>query len=148
MTKMASPLKDEVARMLRKEVRLTIEPLKAQLSTHQQIINELRRGRGTRTTAPPIARTRVKRFPLVVPLTDGDVQRRFSPSNLRALRGRLELSAAELGLLVGVSGPTIYNWETDKARPDAAKLGLIAGVRSLSKQQAQELIEKHRKPTK
>jgi transcriptional regulator with XRE-family HTH domain len=57
-----------------------------------------------------------------------------------ALRKRLGLSAAEAGLLLGVSALTVYNWEKG-TKPRAAHLPAIAGLRALSKARARKKIE-------
>ncbi len=69
----------------------------------------------------------------------GSVQR-FSVARMVALRKRLALSAAEAGLLLGVSALTVYNWEKG-TKPRAAHLPAIAGLRALSKAQARRKIE-------
>ncbi|WP_374008459.1 helix-turn-helix domain-containing protein [Delftia lacustris] len=56
-------------------------------------------------------------------------QRRFSAARLAAHRGKLGISAASYGRLVGVSGQTIYHWEQGKARPRTAQLEQFAAVR-------------------
>lgn len=49
---------------------------------------------------------------------------------------RLGLSAADLGVLLGVSGQTIYNWEGGKSQPRAEQKVAIAGIRALGKRDA------------
>ena len=46
-----------------------------------------------------------------------EARERFSPAKVRQERRRLELSAADYGELVGVTGLTIYNWEKGRSRP-------------------------------
>jgi DNA-binding transcriptional regulator YiaG len=38
-----------------------------------------------------------------------------------------------MGLLLGVSAQTIYNWEAEKSRPRQAQVAAIAAVRKLGK---------------
>ena len=56
------------------------------------------------------------------------------------MRKKLDLSAAEMGQLLGVSGQSIYKWEQGKARPRASQLQQIAQVRTLGKRQARERL--------
>lgn len=73
---------------------------------------------------------------------DEETQRRFSPTRLASHRSKLGISAAAYGQLVGVSGQTIFHWEQGKARPRAAQLKALAGVRGISKKEAEKrLIE-------
>ena len=68
------------------------------------------------------------------------VRNRFSAKRLAAQRQRLGLSADAVGLLVGTSGQSIYNWEAGKARPRASHLAAIAALRTLSKTQAADIL--------
>lgn len=56
-------------------------------------------------------------------------------------RDRLGLSAKDYGLLVGVSGLTIYNWEQGKSRPRQAQLASLAAVRGIGKREANAKLE-------
>jgi transcriptional regulator with XRE-family HTH domain len=51
-------------------------------------------------------------------------------------RRRLGLSAAKLGLLVGASGQSIYQWETGKAQPRSKSLAAIVELRGIGKEEA------------
>ena len=60
----------------------------------------------------------------------------FSAEAVLAERERLELSAADYGELMGVSGLTIYNWEKGKARPRAKLMDKWVAVRGIGKREA------------
>ena len=66
---------------------------------------------------------------------------RFSSRSVKAQRDRLGFSAKDYGLLVGVSGLTIYNWEQDKSRPRQAQLAALAAVRGIGKREALARLE-------
>lgn len=66
---------------------------------------------------------------------------RFSPAWVSAHRERLQLSAEDYGLLVGVSALTIYNWEKARTRPRPKQLEALAAVRGLGKREAWERLE-------
>jgi len=86
---------------------------------------ELRRRSKASAKAAPVAASEVSAKAL-----------RFSPKGLASQRRRPGLSADACGLLVGASGQSIYNWERGKARPRAAHLPAIAGLRTLGKKEA------------
>lgn len=60
---------------------------------------------------------------------------RFSAKGLAAQRSRLGLSAAQMGLLLGVSGQSIYKWEAGKARPRASQLPAIVQLKKIGKRE-------------
>jgi len=66
---------------------------------------------------------------------------RFSAKRLAAQRAKLDLSAAEMGSLIGVSAQTIYNWEAEKSRPRQAQLVAIAATRGMGKRQIKARLE-------
>ena len=72
---------------------------------------------------------------------EGSERLRFSAAGFKSLRRKLGLSAGEMGQLAGVSGQSIYNWETGKARPRAAQLKTIQHLRTLGKRDAHRLLE-------
>ena len=66
---------------------------------------------------------------------------RFSAKGLATQRRRLALSAHDCGLLLGASGQSVYNWEDGKSRPGRSFLIAIAALKSLTKKQAEEVLE-------
>ena len=66
---------------------------------------------------------------------------RFSARSVKAQRARLKLSAKDYGKLVGVSGLTIYSWESGKTRPRQKQLAGLVAVRGLGKREALKKLE-------
>lgn len=54
---------------------------------------------------------------------------------MAANRERLELSAADFGLLVGATGQSIYAWGSGKARRRPGALAAIAALRGIGKRE-------------
>lgn len=136
MPNIASVLKEEIARVARKEVRSDTQPLKKSSATHrsdiaalkrriaalEQMVKRLGKNAGAKT-AQPDANLPAGSF-------------RFSAGGLLAQRKRLGLSAAEAGKLLGVSDQSVYKWENGKTRPRASQFASIAALRGMSKKQA------------
>lgn len=140
MANLASLLKDEISRLSRKEVKAETDTLKKSSSRYRSDIAELkRRVDAIERQLAKIERLLTRQSPVAaVPETSKAV--RFSPKGLRTQRERLELSAAEFGKLLDVSGQTIYNWEAGNPRPSPDKIKLIAALRKLSKRDVQEIL--------
>lgn len=142
MPNIASVLKDEIARVARKEVSAEVKTLRKLSAQHRSSIATLRRQiaeleKRVRTLAK--AAGRASPMPKASAPSEGGVARRFSASRLAAHRTKLGLSAAGYGALVGVSGATIYNWEQGKGRPGKDKLEALAAVRQMRKADVQQL---------
>jgi DNA-binding transcriptional regulator YiaG len=143
MPNIASILKAEISRVARKEVRAEIDILKKASAHHRASIAALRR---QVSALEKELRRAAKGSTRRAPVDDSDgadesgPKRRFSAARLASHRGKLGLSAASYGKLVGVSGQTIYHWEQGKARPRAAQLQRLAAARDLSKQEVAERL--------
>ena len=136
MPNIASMLKQEIARVARKELRRETATLKRAVANFRSDIAALKRraleierllrasARSTPSAAPPAANDEST--------PDGF---RFSAKGLAGHRKRLGLSAGDLGLLLGVSSQTIYNWESGKARPNRKFLRTLVALRSVGKKQ-------------
>lgn len=143
MPNVASILKDEIARVARKELRAEIEPLKRASAQHRGSIAALKREIATlqkqlKKASWATAKSRDEGE------GEGDAEgprRRFSAARLAAHRQKLGLSAAEYGKLAGVSGQSIYKWEQGGTRPRATQLESLAKVRALGKREARARLE-------
>jgi DNA-binding transcriptional regulator YiaG len=60
---------------------------------------------------------------------------KFQADGLRSHRQRLGLSAKDYGRLIGVSGLTVYHWETGKTKPRRRQLPAIEAARAISKRE-------------
>ena len=142
MTNLATLLKAEISRVARKELRSHLTALKKAVATHRTEIAALkRRAQAAETQVRRLTRASTK--PTAAAADEEAIpsrQMRFSGSALKALRQRLNLSARECGILIGVSGLSIYHWEAGKARPRAKHMPAIAALRSMSKKQAAEKL--------
>jgi DNA-binding transcriptional regulator YiaG len=142
MPNVASVLKEEIARVARKEIRRETSSLKKSSSTYRSEIAALKRrvlelerqlrraGRGGQPSRPAAANEDS--------ISSGT---RFSARSMASQRRRLGLSAAECGLLIGASAQSIYNWEEGKARPRPQHLPAIYALRNLGRRQANEILE-------
>jgi DNA-binding transcriptional regulator YiaG len=142
MPDIAATLKSEISRIARKEVRRETSDLKKNSSQYRSHIASLRK----RIEALEKELKRAKRgnprsAPADAPEKSGSVQRRFSRARLGATRKKLGLSAADFGALIGVSGQSIYKWESGEARPRAKQLDAIASVRGIGKREAASRLE-------
>ena len=139
MPNIASVLKSEITRIARKEIRAEVESLKKSVSGHRTEIAGLKR----RSQALEQELKRLQKFapkPGPMPNNGTGQKLRFSAKRLAAQRQRLGLSADAVGLLVGASGQSVYNWEAGKARPRLSHLAAISALRGLSKTQAAEVL--------
>jgi DNA-binding transcriptional regulator YiaG len=144
MPNIAAVLKDEIARIARKEVRAQTEEFKKSSAQYRTHIAALRRRvDDLERQLKRVARTGGKAAPAAeADDSEGGPQRRFSPARLAAQRRKLGLSAADFATLIGVSGQSVYKWEHGESRPRARQLEAIAAVRGIGKREALARLEK------
>lgn len=129
-------LKQEIARLVRKELRGESRQLKKASAQYRSDIAALKR----RVASLEKQLSRVEKSGSVknreseLPATA--TRLRFSAQGLGNLRKRLDLSAADFARLIGVSGQSVYKWEAQKAHPRASQVAAIASLRGLSKKEA------------
>jgi DNA-binding XRE family transcriptional regulator len=137
----AVALKAEIGRLARKELRNETQQLKKAVAGFRSEVAALKRRtlelekalRGLRKQG------RSKAEP---PPRDAEGSKlRFTAKGLAGQRKRLSLSAHEVGLLVGTSGQSIYNWESGDTRPRQSHLPAIAALRKMGKKEAAARLE-------
>ncbi len=135
MPNIASALKEEIIRLARKELRSETERLKKASSQYRSDIAALKRRVEALEKQASHLEKKAKSSQQPMEASAGTVPVRFSAKGLASQRQRLGLAATEMGLLLGVSAQTIYNWETGKSRPRQQQLAAIAALRGLGKRQ-------------
>lgn len=137
MPNIATVMKAEIARISRKEIKTETERLQAAVAQGRKDIIALKR---QVAALEKLVKQVTKKVGKALPASEAAVsvepstpKIRFSPARLAAHRQKLGLTANEFGALVGVSGQSIYKWESEKAYPRAKQLGMLAGVMKLSK---------------
>ena len=137
MPNIANLLKNEIARVARKEVRAETRGLKNAIAPYRAQIAELkRRTRELELQIKRLGRVSAKAASAAPAEDAGGRSLRFSAKGLATQRKRLGLSAQAFGALIGASGQSVYKWEEGKTRPRARHLPAIAGLRGIGKKEA------------
>lgn len=130
-------MKEEIARVARKEVRAETERLKKASTQYRTVIAALkRRVAALEQRVGQMSRAVGKKASPVAVEDQVATKHRFSAKRLAVQRQRLGLSAAQVATLLGVSAQSIYKWEDGKTRPRANQLPAIATLRGMSKRDA------------
>ena len=150
MPNITTLLNDEIRRLARKEIKAQsgdgakaaskqkgeVAELKRRVNDLEKRIESLSKGeksRGRPGRKPAAAKP--------APSADGDSSPRFSPKWVKKHRAKLGMSAADYGLLAGVSGLTIYNWEKGSSNPRNKQLMAWSEIRTLGKREAMRKLD-------
>jgi DNA-binding transcriptional regulator YiaG len=140
MPNLANILKQEIARLARKEIRGELENLKKAASLARAENSALKK----RVHALELELKRLTRAAgKAPPAAPEDPQaHRFRADGLRSHRQRLGLSAKDYGLLLGASALSVYKWESGQSQPRAKALAALMAVRGMGKREATARLAK------
>jgi DNA-binding transcriptional regulator YiaG len=141
MPNIATVLKEEILRLARKEVRKQTSALKKASGQYRRDIAEMRRRVSDLQRKVTLLERQMPKD-ISSQVTEADAQRaRFTAKGMCSQRKRLGLSAADYGKLIGVTGQTIYSWESETSRPRKQQVARIAALRGIGKREAQTRLE-------
>ena len=142
MPDIASVLKQEITRLARKEVAVTVQQQSKQIQSLKASIRNLRDqvatlektlSRWSRETHSTSSQSQTE------DASDGAI--RISPKSIKSHRRRLNLSQAQMAKLLGVSAVSVTFWESGRASPREKNRQAIAALRQLGAKEAKELLE-------
>jgi len=138
MPNIATVFKEEVTRVARKEVRRETESLKKGGTTQRAEVTALkRRMQALEQEVRRLTKAVARAAPPAQAPAEQTASVRFSAKGLASHRQRLELSSNDCGLILGVAGQSVLNWESGKSKPRAAQMPAIAAFRAMGKREAQ-----------
>lgn len=142
MPNLQSVLRDEIKRLARKEIRAEMEATRSAVSRYRREIADLKRKNSTLERRLAFLENRESERLKAGPAEEAPPEgSRFSVRSLKAQRTRSGLSQGEYARLLGVSGSTIYNWESGKTKPGKKHLAALVELRGLGKREAKRRIE-------
>jgi DNA-binding transcriptional regulator YiaG len=142
MPNVNSVLKDMICRLARREIKANTSSTKQAVAQYRRDIAKLKRQvRDQQKEISFLKAQERKRLSRSETKEEPEEGVRFSARSVKAQRKRLKLSAADYGILVGVSGLTISNWELGKSRPREAQLAKLVAVRGIGKREALTKLE-------
>lgn len=140
MSDIASLLKSEISRLSKKAIRQQMGSVQAATTAHRRQLAAMKKQIGQLEQEVKKLR-RVASSGAAPKVAEVGGKLRFVAKGLKSLRTRLGLSAEELGALLGVSGQSVYNWESKKTVPRATQVAAIAALRGLGKREVQARLE-------
>ncbi|MFH2140551.1 MAG: helix-turn-helix domain-containing protein [Pseudomonadota bacterium] len=142
MANLTSMLKDEIARISRKEMRGETDKLRKTSSQYRTEIASLKRRASTLEQQVGRLEKLVSKLAGEAPSSEPASKPRFTAKGFKSHRNRLGLSAEAAGSLLGVSAQTVYSWEAGKSSPRASQMERVVALRALGKREAAELLNR------
>jgi DNA-binding XRE family transcriptional regulator len=141
MSTIANALKQEIARVARKELKDEIAALRKLTTAHRSEIASLKREikalhgvvKGVQKGQARPASSSQAALADAAPTKRRGRQAEFSAEQLLAHRTQLGLTQAQMAQLIGASALSVYKWESGKVQPRAAQQAQIAAALQLGK---------------
>lgn len=145
MPTLAALLKEEIGKIVRKEVQAQMRDLNKTVRGLEKQLGSAKAKPAAKPAAKSVAKSAAK--PAAKPAAktseasagDKRKQLRISPNTIKKHRKRLKLSQADLGKLLNVSTNTVLRWEAGTSKPRSQHLPSLGqlrtiGMRELKKQ--------------
>ena len=139
MANLGQILKEEIARISRREIKKATATLQRSSAAYRREIAALKRHVAQLERALKDAGKRTKTLPAASGESE-NAGRRFSAQGFRTLRHRLGLSAAQIAKLLEVSEQSIWLWESKRTSPRSESLAKIVQLRGMGKREVARLL--------
>jgi len=135
-------LKEEIARLAKKEARRLLGPVAGQFIELKKTVSELKRKVASLETKVEKLEKKTDGTPkgIKLPPQEKLEKSRLGSSNISKLRAKLDLSRGEMALLLGVSQNSIFLWEKGDAKPREAAKAKIIALRTLGRRKARKML--------
>lgn len=151
MSNILKELKAEISRLAKKEAKVVVSPVKKASSTYRALIAGLRKQLDA-------LQKEVSSLKRAIPAPDKVLATKTEPEGrfwitgkgVKAMRKKTGLTQEKFGKLVGVSVPTVVNWEKAKGKLNLRKAaaGALQGLRGKGKREVAEMLPKEAKAPK
>jgi DNA-binding XRE family transcriptional regulator len=141
MPNIVAIINEQIRRLARREINAQSKKTKRLIAQHRRDIAALKRRMTSLLKTIKFLEKQEKKRVGILPEPSKIAGSRFRADGLRTHRKKLGLSASDYGKLVGVSGPSIYLWESGKTWPRKAQLAKYYAVRGIRKVEAMKRLE-------
>ena len=127
-----SVLKAEISRLAKKEAKAVASPVKKASATYRGLIAGLRKQvDALQKEISSLKRALPKADKVLEAKTEPEGRFWITGKGVKAMRKKTGLTQEKFGKLVGVSVPTVVNWEKAKGKVDIRKKATMARIQSL-----------------
>lgn len=127
-----SVLKAEIIRLARKEAKAIVSPVQKASANYRGLIAGLRKQMaGLQKEVAVLKRAAPKADKVLSTKTEPEGRFWITGKGVRAMRKRTGMTQEKFGKLVGVSIPTVVNWEKAKGKVEIRRKETMARIQSL-----------------
>ncbi len=134
-------LNEHIRRLARREIKGNTSVVRRATAQYRRDIAALKRQVASLGKTVAFLEAQEKRRVAQQPVLQKTEGVRFCADGLRTHRRKLGLSAEQYGKLAGVSGLSVYHWESGKSRPRKEQVNKLVAIRRLGKREALKRLE-------
>jgi len=136
MPTMEQVLRQQIARLAKRETKKLLSPLKTQLTQLRRKVRQLKQ---QNQALAKLGQRRVALPPVAKPKRSV-----ITPQRIQGLRKRLGLSLAKFAALLGVNMNSVWNWEQGKTKPNTGMTEKIIRARGIKRRAVKALLAERR----
>ena len=151
MSNVMKELKVEISRLSRKEAKQVVAPVKKASANYRGLIAGLRKQvEALQNEVAALRRAAPKAEKVLASKTEPQGRFWITGKGVRAMRKKTGLTQEKFGKLVGVSVPTVVNWEKAKGKLNLRKAtaGALQALRGKGKREVAEMLPEEAKAPK
>ena len=147
-----SVLKAEISRLARKEAKAIVSPVKKASATYRGLIAGLRKQvDALQKEVSSLKRAMPKADKVLEAKTEPEGRFWITGKGIKAMRKKTGLTQEKFGKLVGVSVPTVVNWEKANGKVEIRRketMARLQGLKGKGKREVAEMLPKEAKEPK
>ena len=146
-----SVLKAEISRLAKKEAKQVVSPVKKASASYRGLIASLRKQvTSLQKEVAMLKRAAPKADKVLASKTEPEGRFWITGKGVKAMRKKTGLTQERFGKLVGVSVPTVVNWEKAKGKLNLRKAtaGALQALRGKGKREVAEMLPEEAKAPK
>ena len=139
MSDLKQVLNDEIRRLARKEIKLAVQPLQANIVALRRQISELKKMYNAANKKAEIMQKKALATGVVSEVEE-EPKLRLNAAGIVRIRQKLKLTQSDFAKLLDVSMHTVSAWEKGKCAPRAGAKAKICALRTVGKRQIKALL--------
>ena len=150
MSNVMKELKSEISRLAKKEAKAVVSPVQKASANYRGLIAGLRKQVDALQKEVSSLKRAMPKAEKALTATEPEGRFWITGKGVKAMRKKTGLTQEKFGKLVGVSVPTVVNWEKAKGKLNLRKAtaGALQGLRGKGKREVAEMLPKEAKEPK
>lgn len=141
MGKIESVMREEIARLARREIRGSVEPLRKEVRRLRSTVSELRKTvADLDKDTSRIRRAEMEKLSSLKADEDEVKAARINGKWVKTLREKLNVSQSELASLLGISVSGVRTWEYDISKPRGQNRSALVALRKLGRRDVKAML--------